>query len=177
MLDDKMIYVFKSIGLMEGSYNDRTSATPLPTHFIGDTIIDDKLNSVPKISEMKGKYGLNVCLDVMTHTSDWGHEIKWKIKGTSTMASCESNTEYENGQIYTQNCCLPVKEDEFDLTCIDSFGDGWHGAHLEIDGKSYCKNLKGDHMTVIVPNPAKKECGASKNTKKCSTFVLQFNLS
>ena len=98
--------------------------------------------------------------------------IKWKIQGTSTMASCENNWEYidvgsgqwENGQMYVQICCLPVIEDEFDLTCIDTFGDGWHGAHLEIDGKTYCKNLKGDHMTFIVPNPAKKECGASKNT-------------
>ena len=104
------------------------------------------------------QYGLNVCFDILIHTFQWGHEIKWKIEGPKTNDSCYSTRVYENGYLYRQRCCLPTRETEFNLTCIDTFGDGWHGANLEIDGQHYCQNFKGDHMTVSVPNPVKKEC-------------------
>ena len=89
--------------------------------------------------------------------------MKWKVSGPTTNTSCESNTEYDNMQNYTQTCCLPAKETEFTLTCIDTFQDGWHGAYIEIEGKRYCENFhKGEILTTIVPNPSKKECGIGK---------------
>ena len=107
------------------------------------------------------EYGLNTCFDILTHTvNSWGHEMKWKISGAKTNTSCESNTEYDNMQIYTQQCCLPAKETEFSLTCLDTFQDGWHGAYIEIEGKRYCENFhKGESFATVVPNPSKKECG------------------
>ena len=130
---------------MEDAYNDESSYTSMISNNDGDIIYTDL-------------YGLDICFDILINTSKWGHEMKWKVIGTKTMISCESNREYHNGQTYTQRCCLPTRETEFNLTCIDTFGDGWHGANIEIDGKHYCQNFKGSHMTVKVPNPAKKEC-------------------
>ena len=123
-------------------------------------------------------YGLNVCFDVLIQTQQWGHEMQWNIKGLQTSTSCESDQVYENGQTYVQRCCLPTRETEFQLTCIDTFGDGWHGANFQIIGKHgsfgqpYCQNFKGDQMSVMVPNPAKKDCENGKNTKLYLSFEL-----
>ena len=143
---------------MEGAYNDKSSYTSI-NHLEWNIIVEHGDIIYTDL------YGLDICFDILINTSEWGHEIKWKIIGTKTMISCESNREYKNGQTYKQRCCLPTRETEFNLTCIDTFGDGWHGANLEIDGKKYCQNFKGNNMTVIVPNPAKKECEAGKNIK------------
>lgn len=89
--------------------------------------------------------------------------MKWKIRGATTNTSCESSTRFYNMQIYTQGCCLPAKETEFALTCIDTSQDGWKGAFIEIEGKRYCENFhKGGSFTTVVPNPSKKECGTGK---------------
>ena len=87
----------------------------------------------------------------------------WKITGTNTNTSCESTTEFENMRIYRQRCCLPAKEAEFQLTCYDTFHDGWNNAFIEIDGKHYCEKFHDGHNhTVVVPNPSRKECGTGK---------------
>ena len=119
------------------------------------------------------KYGLNVCFDVLIHTFAWGHEMNWKIKGYETNTSCEANRVYETGYTYSQRCCLPTREHVFNLTCIDTFGDGWNsGANIEIEGQHYCQNFKGDQMTAIVPNPARQQCENGKSTKMYLSFVL-----
>ena len=28
------------------------------------------------------------------------------------------------------------------LTCKDSYGDGWHGGFIKINGKTFCKNFR-----------------------------------
>ena len=161
---------------MEDSNDDGSSDTsikPLGGNVPGDA---HRNNLDEKTSPL---YGLNVCFDILIHTSDWGHEVKWKINGPKTNTSCESNREYNNNYTYTQRCCLPTRETDLNLTCIDTFGDGWHGANLEIDGKHYCQNFKGGHMTVVAQNPAKKECiekgkKKNKNTKIYLSLVILF---
>ena len=119
-------------------------------------------------------YGLDICFDVLIHTwgHAWGNEMKWKINGYETNTSCESNAVYVDGYSYKQQCCLPTRENEFNLTCFDTFGDGWNSANIEIEGRYYCQNFKGDQMTVIVPNPAKQRCENGKNKKMYPSFVL-----
>ena len=116
-----------------------------------------------------GKYGLNVCFAVFTITSGWGHEEQWKITGTETLTTCKSSRDYDNEHTYNNLCCLPTRDPDFQLTCIDKWGDGWNGAYLEINGKRYCQNLKSHEMNVSIPNPAKKECGVGKNT--ANTYI------
>merc|ERR1712226_506090 len=45
--------------------------------------------------------------------------------------------------IYTEQCCQPAGS--YDLVCKDSYGDGWHGGYLLIEGKKYCKRFKNGH--------------------------------
>ena len=87
-----------------------------------------------------------------TVTKDWGHEIEWNIGG-ATHASCENEQSYENDQEYTQQCCLPANATEFPITCKDTYGDGWHGGYLEINGETYCEDFSdGDEFADTLPN-------------------------
>jgi hypothetical protein len=47
---------------------------------------------------------------------------------------------YRNRRVYTKNCCIPSGDHE--LKCKDSYGDGWNGGYIEIDGIAYCKKFR-----------------------------------
>ena len=78
-------------------------------------------------------------------TKSYGRENTWAL------GSCESKEAYRNNNVYTQECCFAPSE--YDLKCKDSYGDGWHGGYLEIQGKKYCDDflsgrLKNDQVTI-----------------------------
>ena len=73
-----------------------------------------------------------ICTDIKIVTEYWGSEISW------TFGNCTSNQVYEDSQIYTEECCQ--LEGDYRLLCKDSYGDGWNGGYLEIDGTQYCTN-------------------------------------
>ena len=64
-------------------------------------------------------------------------EITWNIGGT-----CNSKDEYDNYKEDTQKCCVAKDQGEITITCKDSYGDGWHGGYLEINGKKYCASFE-----------------------------------
>ena len=97
--------------------------------------------------------GTEVCFDVTTNANIWAHEIQWNIGG-STHDSCENEKSYENHEVHTQQCCLSADHTEFAITCKDTYGDGWHGGYLEINGEQYCANFtNGDEFSDVLPNP------------------------
>ena len=79
------------------------------------------------------------CFTVKTVTKTWAEEITWNIGGT-----CNSKDlgKYENNKEDTDECCVAKGQDEFVITCKDSYGDGWHGGYLEINGKKYCASFE-----------------------------------
>ena len=76
----------------------------------------------------------DVCTPIKLVTKRWGNEISW------TFGACSSSQEYGNHNIYTEECCQ--KAGSYPITCKDSYGDGWHGGYLEIEGTKYCKDFK-----------------------------------
>ena len=49
----------------------------------------------------------------------------------------------------TKTCNLPAGE--YTLVCTDSYGDGWNGAQVTIQGVKYCNNFNaGSEMQVQV---------------------------
>ena len=72
-------------------------------------------------------------MDIKTVTKAWGNEVSW------TFGKCKSSQRYDSRRTYTTNCCLP--KGEHTLTCKDSYGDGWHGGYMEIEGKQYCNDF------------------------------------
>merc|ERR1712110_1327983 len=81
--------------------------------------------------------GQDVCTTIKVVTKRWGYENSWAF------GACNSSQEYGNNNIYTEQCCQPAGS--YDLVCKDSYGDGWHGGYLLIEGKKYCKRFKNGH--------------------------------
>ena len=76
----------------------------------------------------------------------WATEVSWTIKGTS--GSC-SGGNYTNNIIYTIEDCI-MGDGTYTLSCMDSFGDGWHGGSLKINEVVYCdKFLQGSLLEEV----------------------------
>ena len=78
-----------------------------------------------------------VCTDIKIVTKKWGNEISW------TFGNCASGQVYGNRQIYTEECCQ--EEGNYELACKDSYGDGWNGGFLEINGEEHCRQFRDGH--------------------------------
>ena len=90
-----------------------------------------------------------VCTTVNMVTVSYGSEITW------TLGSCENEKSYGDGEIANQECCQAPGTME--LECKDSYGDGWNGGYLEINGKEYCKDFdsgteKKEQVTITGKN-------------------------
>ena len=59
------------------------------------------------------------------------------------MGTCLSDQTYTDYTEYIEECCLTAGV--YTLKCQDSYGDGWHGGFIEIQGTKYC-----DDFTSIV---------------------------
>ena len=79
------------------------------------------------------------CVEVTLSTQDYGNEISW------TLAHCSSDESYGDYQEYRNQCCLTPGT--YTLECKDSYGDGWHGGYIEVDGVKHCDSYFGSVMT------------------------------
>ena len=69
-------------------------------------------------------------------TTKWfGSQVSWKLD------ACVSAMKYADNKHYFERCCLPTGD--YILTCMDSNGDGWNGAFMEIRGYRYCDDFNG----------------------------------
>jgi hypothetical protein len=86
---------------------------------------------------------LDESVDILLTTKSYGSEISWSLGVNCTSDAAGSDQEYH------KFCLLPQGENT--LSCIDSYGDGWHGGKITIQGKTYCETfMQGDEMTVQV---------------------------
>mmetsp|Transcript_51454 Transcript_51454/g.96395 ORF Transcript_51454/g.96395 Transcript_51454/m.96395 type:complete len:568 (+) Transcript_51454:75-1778(+) len=88
--------------------------------------------------------GENLTLHV--RTSNWGYENSWYIAGCylqDTGGVCAGGAAYHhsyaNHRFYSASCYCPGKT-VVQLTCMCSYGDGWHGGYIAVqeNGKKYC---------------------------------------
>jgi hypothetical protein len=57
------------------------------------------------------------------------------VQGSSTC----SGGPYSSHATYDQNCCL--REDAtYELSCVDTFGDGWNGGFITVGTRAFCEN-------------------------------------
>ena len=87
----------------------------------------------------------NICFDTGLTTKSWGNENSWQL------GSCSSSQTYGNDNEYTEQCCLTPGT--YTLDCKCSYGDGWHGGFIEIQGSKYCENFLGgstESVQVII---------------------------
>ena len=79
--------------------------------------------------------------EVTTVTTRYGSEIRWQILADfgRDAGNCENDRNYGDSNSYTQSCTLPAGPHT--IKCKDTYGDGWHGGYLRINGAEYCKTF------------------------------------
>ena len=91
----------------------------------------------------------------------WDHiadDISWSLGSCLSNRGNPGQSDYQNNQEYNQQCHFNTSPSNwvYKLTCMDSFGDGWHGAFITINGVNYCEDLVGNEKIVYIePNPSK----------------------
>ena len=89
------------------------------------------------------KLYVEACHNIKIRTESWGYENSY------VMDSCASQQTYATRSNYEEECCLAPGT--YTLECKCSYGDGWHGGYLEIDGTQYCKDFtSGSSESVTV---------------------------
>ena len=83
-------------------------------------------------------------MDIKLVTQRWGYEISW------TFGGCSSTQTFISYHTHDITCCQLAGN--YQLTCLDSYGDGWHGGYLEIGGTQYCNDFTSgsQHPPVVV---------------------------
>ena len=83
-------------------------------------------------------------VDILLETKYFGYEVSWSLDTT-----CTSEQTYSSNSEHTKTCNLFPRE--YTLVCTDSYGDGWNGAQITIQGVIYCDNFNdGSEMKVEV---------------------------
>ena len=80
----------------------------------------------------------DVCTDIKTVTKKYGFENSWRL---GSCISFNRGLKFSSNKEYTRECCQAPGS--YELKCKCSFGDGWHGGYVEIQGKKYCKSFSG----------------------------------
>ena len=84
---------------------------------------------------------LETCATIKVVTSSWGYENSYAI------GTCVSQGVYSNNNNYEEECCLAPGSYAMDCKC--SFGDGWHGGYVEINGVKYCDDFTSGHEKQV----------------------------
>jgi hypothetical protein len=81
-----------------------------------------------------GLKGADCLVDnVTTVTGPFARQVSWYInrEGQTGQFLCQGST-FEDYELRGQGCCL--ENGTYELQCVDSYGDGWHGGFVIIDG-------------------------------------------
>lgn len=97
----------------------------LEYHSTGD---DTGLNAVSMVCSCKHT------VEVVKTAMEWGQENSW------TLGDLCGGTDFEDHSVSGKECCV-IPGQSYVLTCIDSFGDGWHGGYIEMNGHKYCEDF------------------------------------
>jgi len=98
----------------------------------------------PTITTLPHKYKDHPVVLTLRH---YPSEVEWTITGSGHAAgvTCGGGP-YDGhyGEQPAEDCKL--KAGDYTLKCIDTYGDGWNGAFMTIDGVMYCKDFTSGHL-------------------------------
>jgi len=94
-----------------------------------------------------------VNVEFETTTFSWGYECTWKVDGRDAM--CSSSRSFSSYSVRTETCCLTPGTHNFN--CFDSWGDGWHGGYVTVNGQKLCHDFnygrkKSTVFTIAAPS-------------------------
>ena len=90
-----------------------------------------------------------VSADVTIFTKAWGSECRFTITNAKGEKVCEhTQSGYPNNSVNPEECQFPVGPGNV-LTCSDTYGDGWHGGYILINGEKYCEDFKSGRTKTV----------------------------
>merc|ERR1719329_1409515 len=138
----------KSIGLLAYialvSAEATTSTETAAKHPVDYNHYPIKEVVAPTISTLPHKY---LPHPVVITLKSYPDEIEWTITGSGAAAGITcGNGPYDGhyGEQPAEDCKL--KAGDYTLKCIDTYGDGWHGGFMTIDGTMYCDYFTTGHL-------------------------------
>ena len=78
---------------------------------------------------------------IKIRTESDGYENSYAI------GTCVSTQQYATRQNYEEECSLAAGT--YNLDCKCTYGDGWDGGYVEIDGVQYCKDFTSGHSKTV----------------------------
>jgi hypothetical protein len=90
---------------------------------------------------------------IAVQTSSYGDEFSWEITSSGEVVC--SGDSYDSHALYEVLDC-ELEDGAYVLNCIDTFGDGWHGGHVTIEGNQYCGDFNksnGDEPGYLMTQP------------------------
>ena len=89
-------------------------------------------------------------------TARWGNEVSWKIvdkDGMTVCASREAGSYKNHRNHHAEKCTIaPTSLSNFEpykLVCEDTYGDGWNGGHLTMQGNNYCEDFTSGKIKEV----------------------------
>ena len=82
------------------------------------------------------------CKKIKIRTEDWGYENSYDLG----VPECVSKQQYGSHKNYEEECCMD--RNLVYVVCKCSYGDGWHGGYLEINGVKYCDDFRSGYKKM-----------------------------
>jgi len=123
--------------LKAGSGNDTTPEPPTCDYAPYCAIVDCSKNGSAALCPDQCK----TTKTIKIRTEAWGYENSYAI------GTCVSTQQYATRQNYEEECSLAAGT--YNLDCKCTYGDGWHGGYVEIDGVQYCKDFTSGHSKTV----------------------------
>merc|ERR1712088_697017 len=123
--------------LKGGSGNDTTPEPPTCDYAPYCAIVDCSKNGSAALCPDQCK----TTKTIKIRTEAWGYENSYAI------GTCVSTQQYATRKNYEEECTLAPGAHNLDCKC--TYGDGWHGGYVEIDGVQYCKDFTSGHSKTV----------------------------
>ena len=110
-------------------------------------------------------------------TQAWGNEVSWKIIDThgNTVCSSRDAGAYSDYTSHDPEICTiaptqptdKAAHNPYKLICEDTYGDGWHGGRLYIQGVCYCDDFTSGFTSgeVSLEIQGKSVCSIARDHK------------
>jgi len=138
----------KSIGLLAYialvSAETTTSTETAAKHPVDYNSYPIKTVVAPTISTLPHTQKNHPVVVTLVH---YPEEVEWELTGNGAAAGTSCKGGPYNGHYGQQpeEACV-IKAGGYTLKCIDTYGDGWHGGFMTVDGIMYCDDFRDGHL-------------------------------
>eukprot|EP00494_Astrolonche_serrata_P029221 UN29488 len=111
----------------------------------------------------------------MFYSGMYGSESWWTLSEGDGTQGCGEEGYPDNQENDVTGCCLPAGT--YDLYCGDTYGDGWNGGVIAIQGNLYCNGFAGqsdtESVTIEFPDDGTDHFDFGSNLPEPGTYNFE----